>query len=180
MNKVSNTILAVSFWVWIVVPAAAHAADCKTATITSTAPDSRYTDNADGTVTDLITGLMWKQCSEGRSTTTTPCDTGTTTTYTWQAALQQAESVNSGGFAGYTDWRVPNRNELLSLVEFQCYQPSINRTFFPNVLSPWRSWSSSPNANNANTAWVAIFAAGNIMSDWKSTAYPARLVRGGL
>lgn len=32
---------------------------------TATAPDSRYTDNGDGTVTDLATGLIWKQCAEG-------------------------------------------------------------------------------------------------------------------
>ena len=39
-----------------------------------TRPDSRYTDNGNGTVTDLVTGLMWKQCSEGFGTIHTPCD----------------------------------------------------------------------------------------------------------
>jgi len=126
----------VIFWVWLAVPAVVHASGGCKSTVTQTAPDSRYTDNNDGTVTDLITGLMWKQCSEGQSTASTSCDTGLAATYTWQLALQQAETINSGGgFASYTDWRLPNRNELLSLVEFKCHSPAINTTFFPNTSS---------------------------------------------
>ncbi len=180
MNKINITVLAVSFWVWTVIPAVAHAADCKTTNITPTAPDSRYADNGNGTVTDLTTGLMWKQCTEGQSSTTTPCDTGTTTIYTWQEALQQAETINvGGGFATYTDWRVPNRNELMSLVEYQCHSPSINRNFFPNTWTGSYS-TSSPYVNNPNGAWKVEFSVGAVTTDWKNTTYRARLVRGGL
>ncbi|OOZ38542.1 hypothetical protein BOW53_15155 [Solemya pervernicosa gill symbiont] len=99
--------------------------------LTLTTPDSRFTDNGDGTVSDELTGLMWKQCSEGLSTTTTACDTGGSATYGWQSALGQAWTVNGVGFAGNNDWRLPNLKELASIVEQGCHEPSINETLFP-------------------------------------------------
>lgn len=129
--------------------------------VTSTAPDSRFTDNGDGTVTDSATRLMWKQCVEGLSTTTTPCDTGTISSYLWQAALQQVDTINgSGGFAGYTDWRVPSQRELQSLVERACYGPAINETYFPAVVAGW-TLSSSPVAGTPGSAWYVNFVDGN-------------------
>ena len=70
-------------------------------------PDSRYTVNNDGTVTDNETGLMWMQCSEGLAWELSGgvgnC-TGTATTHTWDAASALA---NGKEFAGYSDWRPP-------------------------------------------------------------------------
>lgn len=40
-----------------------------------------FTVNADGTVTDNATGLIWDQCSWGLSGTS--CATGSASTYTW-------------------------------------------------------------------------------------------------
>jgi len=142
----------------------APASACYPNLITPTAPDNRYTDNGDGTVTDTVTRVMWKQCAEGLSTTTTPCDTGTHQTFTWQAALQQAASVNTGGgYAGYTDWRVPSVRELQSLIERACVTPSINSTLFPNTLSTTGNgitWSSSPVAGASGMAWYVNFVDG--------------------
>ena len=147
--------------------------------ITASAPNSRYTDNGDGTVTDTTTGLMWKQCAEGLTTSSTACDTGTAAIYTWQQALQQAQTVDSGsGFAGHTDWRLPNRKELHSLVEVQCYSPAINATLFPNTPSN-EFWSSSPVADDTGYAWVVSFDGGYDSNGNKSYANYVRLVRGG-
>jgi len=46
------------------------------------------------------------------------------TTYTWANAFAtKVAALNAGGgFAGYTDWRVPNVNELQSIVN---YAPSV-------------------------------------------------------
>ena len=43
---------------------AAHAEQVCRDDILATAPDSRFQDNGNGTVTDLATGLIWKQCAE--------------------------------------------------------------------------------------------------------------------
>ena len=60
-----------------------------------------YRDNGDGTVTDLVTGLMWQQ------------DMGDKISYA--DAITKADSMTLGGF---TDWRVPSIKELYSLILF--------------------------------------------------------------
>lgn len=159
-----------------------YAAQFCNSSIIPTAPDSRYTDNSDGTVTDNQTGLMWKQCSEGQSTTP-PCDIGTAVEYTWQEALAQAKTVNSAGFAGHDDWRLPNHKELSSLVEMACYAPAINENHFPNTQASYY-WSSSPVAAvatspDADRARFVHFHSGGDGNHGKFSNYYVRLVRGG-
>ncbi|WP_295579782.1 DUF1566 domain-containing protein [uncultured Lamprocystis sp.] len=145
---------------------------CRT-DITPTAPDSRFTDHGDGTVSDAATGLRWKRCAEGLSGA--GCASGAAATFTWQNALQQAADTD---FAGRTDWRLPNKNELESLVERRCYNPAINATFFPNTPSDW-FWSASPYANDPYYAWSVYFYVGSVYDDYKYYAGFVRLVRGG-
>lgn len=135
----------------------AYGQTCNNAT-PSTTPDSRYHDNADGTVTDLYTSLMWQRCSAGQSSD--DCTGGSGDIYTWDQALQYPQTLNSGiGYAGYTDWRLPNTKELESLVEEACYSPAINATYFPNTLTS-SYWSSSPKAYNSDEAWYVDFGYG--------------------
>ena len=141
--------------------------------IAPTAPDSRFTNHGDGTVSDSATGLRWKQCAEGLSGS--GCATGTAATFIWQAALQRATDAN---FAGYTDWRLPNKNELESLVEQRCYGPAINGAHFPNTPADW-FWSSSPYAYGSNGAWRVNFGYGYVYGYSKNYAMYVRLVRGG-
>jgi len=177
MKKMTITTLIMGMGIWAGTPVVTQAA-CN-ANVIATTPDSRFTDNGDGTVTDKATSLMWKQCSEGQSTTTSACDTGTPVGYTWQDALQQAESLNNdGGFAGHTDWRLPNRNELASLVERQCSNPSINTNLFPKTASS-DYWTSSPIVSNSGRAWNISFNYGNVYGSSNSSTRNVRLVRGG-
>lgn len=141
--------------------------------IPETAPDSRFTDNGDGTVTDFPTGLMWKQCAEGLSEA--GCVTGAPATFIWQAALQHAEEAV---FAGRSDWRLPNKNELASLVEQRCDAPAINLRAFPNTPSSL-FWSSSPDASHPNHAWNVYFGHGYVDYGYKDFASHVRLVRVG-
>ncbi len=76
-----------------------------------TTPDERFTNHNDGTVTDKQTGLMWQQCVLGFSGAM--CDQGSASAFTWKGALEQAGQ----SFSDYSDWRLPNVKELLSIVE---------------------------------------------------------------
>ncbi|NCA71256.1 MAG: DUF1566 domain-containing protein [Sphingobacteriia bacterium] len=142
--------------------------------IRPSAPDSRYRDNGDQTVTDLATGLIWKRCAEGLSGT--DCTIGTVSTFTWRHALQHA--------ASNAPWRLPNKKELASLVEQSCYEPSINSRFFPNTPSNLNTpsswfWSSSPFASNSDYARQVNFYSGYVGFYYKDIQLSVRLVRGG-
>lgn len=126
------------------LPAVGNAQTCKPESIPATSPTRQFTDNHDGTVTDIETGLMWKRCSEGQvwDGSSNSCN-GDAARYTWKAALDQAQTINkSGGFAAQVDWRMPNIKELRSIVERQCNVPSINLVVFPSS-PPSSFWSSS-------------------------------------
>ena len=62
---------------------------------------AQYQDNGDGTVTDLVTGLMWQQ------------DPGAKLTFD-----QAAAGASSLTLGGYSDWRLPTIKELYSLILF--------------------------------------------------------------
>ena len=146
--------------------------------IAADAPDARYTVSGD-TVTDKYTGLMWKRCGEGWTGAT--CATGAAVSVNWQDALKRVATVNASGTLGlgYNDWRLPNRNELASLIERQCVSPAINSTIFPGTLSQ-SYWTSSPYALNATLAWFVGFDVGDVAPLLKTGSMNVRLVRGGL
>lgn len=150
--------------------------------IIADAPDSRYYFSPFGTLVFdkktkqslSISRLTWMRCALGQSWTGSTC-TGSPRTYTWKNALLRAESTV---FAGFTDWRLPNRKELDSLVEHRCYSPAINLTAFPNAPSV-TFWSSSPNANYSGYAWIVDFDSGDDYNGPGNGPYAVRLVRGG-
>ena len=147
------------------------------AAIPPTTPNSQLDDNGDGTITDTATGLIWKKCSEGL--TDENCSTGSATTLTWNIALQAADTLNNtGGFAGKTDWRLPNMKELQSIVEVACSLPRINSDRFPNTAQS-NFWSASAHADGSAYAWYVGFGLGSSGSNNRGNSYPVRLVRGG-
>lgn len=148
-------------------------------------PDSAYADNLDGTVTDIETGLTWAKCSLGQSwVDNTPNDggddqcSGTVTTYVWKAALDAVQSANGSGYLGRTDWRLPNKNELESLVEIACVNPAINSSRFP-ATPVGEYWTSSPYAPLLTHAWRVNFRYGNVDVGDKSSNLRVRVVTGG-
>ncbi|CAK0768072.1 Fimh-like protein [Gammaproteobacteria bacterium] len=142
----------------------------------STTPTSRFTDNGNGTVSDTQTGLMWKRCTEGMTWSVTTC-IGDELTFTWQDALKQAVTVNETSYAGYTDWRVPNIKELLSIVDRRCAGPAINTTVFPAASSSYL-WTSSPAKTTSYNSWIVSFDAGTLDANQpRSLKYAIRLVR---
>ncbi|MBP8282815.1 MAG: DUF1566 domain-containing protein [Chromatiaceae bacterium] len=90
-----------------------------------------------------------------------------------------AVDVNQAGLCGASDWRLPNREELRSIVDNSSrYLPTIDTAWFPNTYSDWY-WSSSPDANSTPVAWVVDFYFGTDGLNLKSEGRPVRLVRGG-
>lgn len=151
------------------------------ASVSAITPSSDFALHNDGTVTHNTTGLMWKVCSEGQTWDAGSC-TGTTTVHTWDAALQIPQSLNSGGgypiSPNYTDWRLPNVQELKSIAELKCAFPAINETVFPSIPSS-QYWSSSPNALNNDKAWGVYFNYGYVSFYSRNLGYRVRLVRSG-
>jgi hypothetical protein len=137
----------------------------------STTPSSDFIDNQDGTVTHKCTGLVWQRCSVGQTWNGTSC-TGTAQTYTYDQALALKTS-----FAGNSDWRLPNANELHTIVEYGSYNPAINTALFPNTPDNYY-WSASPVAGSSYYAWIVYFDYGYGSWDGKGSSYFVRLVRG--
>ena len=125
---------------------------------------------------------MWKRCHEGLSgpdCATRPTSGSRNTRYIWDEALQLVETLNgNGGFAGYTDWRLPNIKELASIVEVQCIYPAINTTVFPATANGY--WSASPFPDLTSTAWSVGFSSGHVAPADMIVENSVRLVRGGL
>jgi len=155
----------------IITGASTHAFSACNPDININKPDRLYTDNNDGTVTDSSTRLMWQKCTFGLSGH--DCNTGTALIYTWQAALAIA-NINTNN--SYTNWRLPNKNELDSLLESACNAPAINTTIFPSTLMS-DYWSASPFAGDNTSAWVVNFNDGVVNNTDKSNRRYLRLVR---
>lgn len=157
----------------VFVPAISAAQVCNPAIIAST-PDAAFTLRNDGTATHRATGLMWMRCSLGQSWNGKSCG-GTAAVYTWEAALQAASRDT---FAGFSDWRLPNKNELEMILEESCHSPAINERAFP-ATPPAYFWTSSPYAGLATGAWSVDFSFGQVNASVKNGNLPVRLVRGG-
>ena len=140
--------------------------------IISTAADSSFTIHNDGTATDNTTGLMWMRCSLGQQWDGKTCS-GESAIYFWAEGLKVAASHE---FADYADWRLPNKNELESIIEARCFLPAINNRVFPATPSAY-FWSSSPYAAVTEGAWNIDFGYGAINASIKSGSIHIRLVR---
>jgi hypothetical protein len=111
-------------------------------------PNSQYIDHGDGTVTDKRTNLMWQKCLLGTSGLS--C-TGTSQLLDWKNAQLSAVAANHQSLLGYTDWRLPNIKELMSLTERSCENPSMNMTVFTNQTGSGGVWSSSIHSESTET-----------------------------
>ncbi|TGM96976.1 DUF1566 domain-containing protein [Leptospira yasudae] len=96
-------------------------------------PSPSFTDLNDGTVRDNRTGLVWQKCSVGQvwSAGSTQCALGSITSQNFAAALNACKTSTLAG----RSWRLPNVNELRSLLDFSSStaDAKINLGFFPNT-----------------------------------------------
>lgn len=146
---------------------------CKDSII-PTSPYANFAIHNDGTATDNTTGLMWTTCSIGQKWDKKTCS-GSAELFSWAQALKAAAGYE---YAGYTDWRMPNKNELESIVESRCFTPAINLRVFPATPSAF-FWSSTPYAAVSDGVWSVDFGYGNVNASVKSGSNHIRLVRDG-
>ena len=115
-----------------------------------------YTDNGDLTVTDNNTGLMWPKCSFGLSGS--DCSTGVAQFVNFD---QATSSCMTQSLAGHSDWRVPNVNELYSLVVLDNSSTPLITSYFPRTnLANY--WSSSIAKTDLANLFVVNFQSGLI------------------
>lgn len=151
------------------------------------------TEQAHSCVLDQRTGLVWEV---GR-----PEDQGHT--YSWYSADKQIHmsepgqanggdcpsdrcdtearqmTINGAGMCGQRDWRLPSRDEALTLT---ARAPSgnphvLDPDFFPDVLAG-EYWTGETFRLYPRSAWAFDTRTGLDRTDWKTAAKPVRLVRG--
>jgi hypothetical protein len=89
-----------------------------------------------------------------------------------------ANRVNTENLCGATDWRLPTRTELRSIVDYSRINPAIDTGYFLNTNSAY-FWSSSPYAGDGDNAWLVHFYGGYDGYGNRDDGGHVRLVRGG-
>ena len=133
-------------------------------------PGVRFTAHPDGTVTDALTGLVWLK------------NAGALSPGIWADALAEVNQLASGT-AGLSDgskagdWRLPNLNELESLIDASTCNPALPAGHpFTNVSNGlyWSSTSYFGGVGGSPNAWALRLSDGRTMNDsatnLKSTA----------
>lgn len=117
------------------------------------------TVSGDTVMTDKRTGLVWQQSFKGNQS--------------WKAALAYCETLD---YAGYTDWRLPDINELKTVIDYEQYNPAIDASAFPGTPGDL-FWSSTTDTRYTDDAWVVDFHEGEVYSGNKTHMHNTRCVR---
>ena len=142
----------------------------------TTWPTPRLVDNNDGTVTDRLTGLMWTKDANLMVTRDPEFDTNQWVdgAINWQHALDYVALLNVQKYLGHDDWRMPNRNEMTSLVDCSRKLPSFPERYpFTNVTGynfEYAYWTSTTRADETDQAWMVWFTDG-MMGGGNKLAY---------
>ena len=123
--------------------------------------------NEDKVVMDYTTGLMWHH-------------SGSETIMNWDKAKDWIMNLNSSGYAGYQDWRLPTVEEAVSLLE----SSKSNELFIDSVFSDmqeyfWTGDECDPDDEcGSGYAWCVLFHVGSVGWNRTSDSYlPVRPVR---
>lgn len=132
----------------------------------------------DDIATHIETDLMWLRFAHGQQ-----WKNGTVEGYiedvNWHETIEISEEFNKkGGCGGFTDWRVPNKLELKTLIDKVNGEPGnyIDADVFPE--NRWGFWSSSSGTKDRSSAWSVDFYDGTSNFYGKSSSSNVRLVRG--
>jgi hypothetical protein len=119
-------------------------------------------DNTTMIVTDNVTHLEWR-------------DDDAVISKSWTQAIVYCEGLDLNG----TDWRLPNINELTSLIDYTFTNDNWKYPAFKNTADA-AYWSSTTKAEVFASAWYLDFSATDNNRDKEKTAsYNVRCVRAG-
>lgn len=112
--------------------------------------------------------LDYRGVEDGGKCTDSACDT-------WNFVA----AVNEKGLCGFRDWRMPTRNELLSISDQRRVDnpPTANLVYFPFMQAD-EYWTGYDYSMQYQSAWTWSFVFGHDRVDWKKTPKYVRLVRG--
>jgi hypothetical protein len=135
-------------------------------------PSPRLVDNKDGSVTDRLTGLMWTKDMLLMFNR----DPGYYEEHgsSWTTALDYIAKLNNESYLGYNDWRLPNYNELVSLIDYSRHGPGLPKfhpftATWPYEIYPLLGyWSSTSVAADSGKAWYYHFGVSNLYSNEKT------------
>lgn len=177
MQKAGLHVLAVG--VMLTISAVATAQTCISDSIRSTTPTDRFIVRDQGVIVDAKTGLTWTRCAIGQefNDLTRECQGEAEAFTQWTDAMARVATANNRKLGGKTRWRAPSIKELGSIIERECYEPSINLELFPgteNVVF----WSSTPRnpAIHGETARYIDFTMGEEFTDALTVSGQLRLV----
>lgn len=145
-------------------------------------PTPRFVDNANGTVTDNLTDLIWLQ--DANCETFFSSDNTGQNSRSWYNALTAANSLGNG-YCGLSDgsrggdWRLPNTKELQSLIDCGRHSPALpsNHPFTSVQNSSY--WSSATYAFSTTSSWYMNIGAGGMGTSGKGSTLRVWPVRGG-
>jgi hypothetical protein len=107
----------------------------------------------DRIVTDSHSGMMWQGCPQGESGD--DCGAGIITWSTWEDALAYCEDLT---WADFDDWRLPNLNELQSIVDYNYESTAVDPEVFPGLSHS--GWSSTTRPSFPGSAMAVNFEFG--------------------
>jgi hypothetical protein len=146
-------------------------------------PDPRFSDNRDGTLNDNLTGLMWTRDANPMKSHDPSFDMDATAgdgAVTWQHALDYVKYLNAENYLGHNDWRLPNLNELASLLNQG--QPG-NSLWLTDVgfyaVEQGTYWSSTSRIFNPASVWTVNINTGPVGFNDKGGQGYVRPVRTG-
>ncbi|MGW8187019.1 MAG: Lcl C-terminal domain-containing protein [Desulfobacterales bacterium] len=118
---------------------------------------------------DRLSGLMW------------PRDAGLMSLpSTWAEAYERIAELNSEGWGGHSDWRLPTRSELFTLVSHAQINPALPAGhLFENVF-PGYYWTATSCSRFPRQAWYVHLGGGRIFRGMKHGSYLVWPVRTGL
>jgi hypothetical protein len=129
-------------------------------------PEPRFSQHGE-TVLDNLTGLVWTRNAN-------PAEFP----LSWKESLDFINHMNRENAFGFSDWRLPNRRELRSLMSYQTRKPAIPEGHsFANFFLGWY-WTSTTAAINPAYAWYVHLEGARMFYGGKEQLYLLWPVRG--
>ena len=109
--------------------------------------NTHFVDNQDGTITDLCSGTMWAQ---------SPLDNA----MTFNTAVSTCNNLT---FANYTDWEIPSRKQLTTLIDYRLYNLALISDLFNQT--DHELWTSDMTYQNQQALMVHFYYGHSSLSD---------------